>query len=131
MTTAIKSRLDDLATERDALREQKRLLEAEIKNLDTQLAANEQAMIEIADELGLDRFAVGNLTFSISEQTVGNVEEWDEVYDYIRAHDAFYLLQRRLSNAAYKELLDSGGTLPGVVPFTKRSLNMRKTAARA
>ena len=123
-----KARLDDLAAERDALREQKRHLEAEIKTLDAKLSTNEQAIIELADDLGLDRFAVGKLTFSISEQTVGNVEDWDDLYQFIRDNDAFYLLQRRLANAAYKEMLDSGGALPGVVPFTKRSLNMRKSA---
>ena len=123
-----KARLDDLAAERDALREQKRRLEAEIKTLDAKLSTNEQAIIELADDLGLDRFAVGKLTFSISEQTVGNVEDWDDLYQFIRDNDAFYLLQRRLANAAYKEMLDSGGALPGVVPFTKRSLNMRKSA---
>ena len=128
MTTTTKNRLDDLATERDRLREAKRTLEAEIKRLDTLLATNEQEIIKIADDLGLDRFAVGKLTFSISEQTVGNVEDWDDLYQFIRDNNAFYLLQRRLANAAYKEMLDSGSALPGVVPFTKRSLNMRKSA---
>ena len=126
--TTTKTRLDTLASTRDSLREQKRLLEAEIKTLDAQLSANEQEIIELADDLGLDRFAVGKLTFSISEQTVGNVEDWDDLYQFIRDNDAFYLLQRRLANAAYKEMLDSGSALPGVVPFTKRSLNMRKSA---
>lgn len=126
--TTTKTRLDTLANTRDSLREQKRLLEAEIKTLDAQLSANEQEIIELADDLGLDRFAVGKLTFSISEQTVGNVEDWDDLYQFIRDNNAFYLLQRRLANAAYKEMLDSGSALPGVVPFTKRSLNMRKSA---
>ena len=126
--TTTKTRLDTLASTRDSLREQKRLLEAEIKTLDAQLSANEQEIIELADDLGLDRFAVGKLTFSISEQTVGNVEDWDDLYQFIRDNNAFYLLQRRLANAAYKEMLDSGSALPGVVPFTKRSLNMRKSA---
>lgn len=128
MTATTKNRLDDLAIERDRLREAKRTLEAEIKQLDTLLATNEQEIIEIADDLGLDRFAVGKLTFSISEQTVGNVEDWESLYQFIRDNDAFYLLQRRLANAAYKEILDGGDSLPGVVPFTKRSLNMRKSA---
>lgn len=126
--TTTKTRLDTLASTRDSLREQKRLLEAEIKTIDAQLSANEQEIIELADDLGLDRFAVGKLTFSISEQTVGNVEDWDDLYQFIRDNNAFYLLQRRLANAAYKEMLDSGSALPGVVPFTKRSLNMRKSA---
>lgn len=128
MTTTTKQRLDDLATERDTLREEKRELETKVKALDALLATNEVSIIEIADEMGLDRFAVGKLTFSISNQVVGNVEDWDALHAYIKENDAFYLLQRRLSNAPYKEILDSGESLAGVVPFTKRSLNMRKAA---
>lgn len=128
MTTTTKQRLDDLATERDRLREAKRAHEARIKELDGLLASNEADIIAVADELGMDRFAVGKLTFSVSEQLVGNVEDWDALYEHIRENNAFYLLQRRLSNAPYKEILDSGETLPGVVPFKKRSLNMRKSA---
>ena len=126
--STVKARLDDLANERDALRETKRGIEQQLKELDALLATNEQAIIEVADELGLDRFAVGKLTFSISEQTVGNVEDWDDLYQFIRDNNAFYLLQRRLANAAYKEILTGGDNLPGVVPFTKRSLNMCKSA---
>lgn len=128
MPTTTKQRLDDLATQRDTLREAKRLLETQVKDLDAQLAGNETDIIEIADEMGLDRFAVGKLTFSISNQVVGNVEDWDALHEYIRENNAFYLLQRRLSNAPYKEILDNGDSLAGVVPFTKRSLNMRKSA---
>lgn len=128
MTTTTKQRLDDLATERDTLREEKRELETKVKALDALLATNEVSIIEIADEMGLDRFAVGKLTFSISNQVVGNVEDWDALHEYIRENNAFYLLQRRLSNAPYKEIFDSGESLAGVVPFSKRSLNMRKAA---
>lgn len=120
--------LADLANRRDALRDRKRELEAEVKVIDKELAANELAIIERLDEMGVSRFAVGKLSFSISENTVGNVEDWDQVHAYIRDNNAFHLVQRRLANAAYKELLDMGDSLPGVVPFNKRSLNFRKGA---
>ena len=120
--------LADLANDRDVLRERKRELEAEVKLLDQALAANELAIIERLDEMGVNKFAVGKLSFSISENTVGNVEDWDQVHAYIRDNNAFHLVQRRLANAAYKELLDMGEELPGVVPFNKRSLNFRKGA---
>lgn len=120
--------LADLANDRDNLRERKRELEAEVKVIDQALAANELEIIERLDEMGVSRFAVGKLSFSISENTVGNVEDWDQVYAYIRDNNAFHLVQRRLANAAYKELLDMGDSLPGVVPFNKRSLNFRKGA---
>ena len=120
--------LADLANRRDALRERKRELEAEVKSIDKALAENELLIIERLDEMGVNKFAVGKLSFSISENTVGNVEDWDQVHAYIRDNNAFHLVQRRLANAAYKELLDMGEELPGVVPFNKRSLNFRKGA---
>lgn len=126
IATPTKSRLDTLAEERDRLREAKRELERQVTALDEQLKANEQDIIEIADQTGLTRFAVGKLSFSISENTVGQVEDWDQVYDFIHQNRAFHLLQRRLSNAAYKELLDAGEAPEGINPVTLRSLNMRK-----
>jgi len=120
--------LADLANRRDTLRERKRKLSAGVDKLDALLAANEQAIIERLDGMGVNKFAVGKLSFSISENTVGNVEDWDGLYGYIKANNAFHLIQRRLANAAYKELLDMGDELPGVVPFTKRTLNFRKGA---
>jgi len=117
-----------LANRRDDLREHKRELEAQVKVIDQALAANELEIIERLDEMGVNKFAVGKLSFSISENTVGNVEDWDRVHAYIRDNNAFHLVQRRLANAAYKELLDMGEELPGVVPFNKRTLNFRKGA---
>lgn len=119
--------LAHLANRRDDLRERKRELEAEVKVIDQALAANEQEIIERLDGMGVNKFAVGKLSFSISENLVGNVEDWDQVYAYIKGNGAFHLIQRRLANAAYKELLDMGDELPGVVPFTKRTLNFRKS----
>lgn len=127
-TTPIKSRLDVLAEERDRLREAKRALEAQIKELDEQLKANEQDILEIADQMGVSRFAVGKLTFSISENVVGHVEDWAKLYDFIWQNKAFHLLHRRLSNAAYKELLDAGEAPAGVNAVPMRSLNMRKAS---
>lgn len=119
--------LADLANQRDVLRDRKRELEAEVKSIDKALAENELLIIEKLDGMGVNKFAVGKLSFSISENIVGNVEDWDQVYAYIKDNNAFHLVQRRLANAAYKEMLDGGDELPGVAPFTKRSLNFRKT----
>ncbi|MFV1943437.1 hypothetical protein VPH49_21735 [Pseudomonas luteola] len=120
--------LDVLAAQRDELNMQKRALENQIKLLNGALEDNEQAILALAKNMGLDRFAVGKLTFSVSRQIVGNVKDWESVFAYIKENDAFYLVQRRLSNASYKELLDAGTTVPGVEQFEKVALNMRKLA---
>lgn len=117
--------LATLASARFELREAKRELEKQVKVIEQQLTANEYELLEAADAVGLTHFRVGNLSLSVSEQVVGNVEDWDQVYAYIKDNDAFHLLQRRLGNAAYKELLDMGNPPPGIVPFTKRSINLR------
>lgn len=120
--------LGELTDERDQLRERKRQLNAGLKAVDAMLKENEQAMLDALDEQGVEATRVNGVSISISEQVVPTVENWDQVYDYIRQHDAFYLLQRRMNTGPYKELLDMGEELPGVTPFTKRSINMTKRA---
>lgn len=119
-------RLDVLAAKRDELREIKRDLEAQLSDIKSQLDDNESEVIQMLDELGVNKFSVGKMSFSISETLVGNVQDWDQVHEFIRENNAFHLLQRRLSNAAYKELMDLGEAPGGIEPFTKRSLNFRK-----
>lgn len=128
MTTESRREMEALANQRFQLREQKRELEAAVRDIEEELAENEQVLLAFAEELGLDKFSVGKLTFSVSNNVVGNVTDWDQVYAFIKEHDAFHLIQRRLANAAYKEILETGDGLPGVEPFVKRSLNMRKSA---
>jgi hypothetical protein len=123
--------LNELALERDNLREAKRELEQQVKALDELLAVNEFNILEAMDAQGVTRTGVGPYSMSVSEQTVGNVQDWDEVYNYIHRTHSWHLLQRRLANAAYKEILDSGQVLEGVEPFVKRSLNFRKSSSKS
>lgn len=119
--------LADLATMRDDLRTQLKTVQDEEKRLKALLDENEELIIAQLDAQGVTRSGVGPYSMSISQTTVGNVEDWDQVYGFIRENDAFHLLQRRLANAAYNELREGGEAVPGVVPFEKRSLNFRKT----
>lgn len=122
--------LADLALARDDLRTQLKAVQDEEKRLKELLAENEQAIIEQLDAQGVTRSGVGPYSMSISTSIVGNVDDWDQVYAYISAHEAFHLLQRRLANAAYAEMLEQGEALPGVEPFEKRSLNFRKSSGK-
>jgi len=122
--------LADLALARDELRTQLKTVQDEEKRLKELLAENELAIIEQLDAQGVTRSGVGPYSMSISTSTVGNVVDWDQVYAHIHEHEAFHLLQRRLANAAYAEMLEQGETLPGVEPFEKRSLNFRVSSAK-
>jgi len=39
-------------------------------------------------------------------------------------NDALYLLEKRVAVKAWRELIDSGKTVPGLVPFVKRRLHL-------
>jgi len=45
----------------------------------------------------------------------------------MKENDALFLLQRRPAAAAYRELLESGQTIPGVEPYTQRQIGLRKS----
>ena len=62
---------------------------------------------------------------TITETTVAQVKDWDSFYEFVTENDALFLLQRRVANAAYRDLIDAGETVPGVVPFVKRALSVR------
>lgn len=57
---------------------------------------------------------------------VPQVKDWDAFYGYVRKTKRTDLLQRRLSEGAIGELLDSGVKVPGVQNFTAVSISLTK-----
>lgn len=109
------------------LREEIRELEDEVKEKKAVLDAKSEAMLGRLREEGMDLARGTRATVSVKETVVPQVENWDEYYRFIRRNNAFYLLERRAAAAPFRELLESrkGKPVPGVVPFTKRTLNLR------
>lgn len=65
-------------------------------------------------------------TAVISEEEVAQIDDWDAVFNYIHENGAFYLLQRRFNNAAWRELKETEGTVPGTSPLKIRKIALRK-----
>ena len=61
---------------------------------------------------------------SITEVVTAQIEDFDALCKYIKRSGYFHLFQRRVSDPAYRELLESKGAVPGLAPFTKRNLNL-------
>lgn len=117
--------LGQLIEHREQLRDQKRALAAELKDVDADLYANEGAILDALDTAGLEHAKINGVSVSISEQQMPNVEDWDKLYKFIKDNDAFYMLQRRVSTGPYREMLTMGEEVPGVQPYTQRKVNMR------
>jgi hypothetical protein len=107
------------------LRNKKRDLEASIKSLEGQIEDLQSQLLEEMEAAGVDKFSGKLGTVSISTNVVANVEDWDALYPYIAKNKLWHLLQRRVSDPAYRELLDAGKKIPGVQPFSKKRLNLR------
>jgi hypothetical protein len=109
--------------------DRKTKLRAEIAALNKQVdfleqheKAIDQALMAKLDEEGTTKASGRTGTVSISESVVPTVRDWESFYDYIKANNYFHLLERRPSATGCRELFERAGAIPGVEPFTKRSL---------
>lgn len=107
------------------IREKVRKLEADIKLLNEEKDAISAALMEQMDKEGVTKSAGKNASVTISEAVVPSVENWDEFYKYIHRKKFYHLLERRPSVSGCRELFDKSGRIPGVVPFTKRTIQLR------
>lgn len=107
------------------LRLQKSGLEEKLKELVSKINELELKLIEQMDTEDTTRGAGKLATVSITESVKPSVEDWDSFYAYIHRHKYYHLLERRPSVTGCRELFESKGKIPGVVPFIQRKLNIR------
>lgn len=113
--------IDKMAETRD----KKRVLESSIKELDGVIADLESQIMESMAAQGVDKMTGKLASVSITTNTVAQVEDWDAFLAYVYKMKFGHLLQRRVSDPAYRELLEQGKKVPGVQPFSKARLNLR------
>lgn len=63
---------------------------------------------------------------TVSNKEVQQVEDWDAFYKYVKKHDAFELMQRRLAVGAVEERIANGEKLPGVKAFNVPQVSINK-----
>ena len=86
----------------------------------------EQEILDALSATGQQGAKTTTKTISITQQTVPSKVEWDQVYAYIKEHDAFDLLQKRLAITSYKDRLEIGEDVPGVTTRELPKLSVRK-----
>ena len=112
--------IEALIAKRDALtaiEQQAKALKKEEDALKFKLMAamEEQGTKSVSNERGAVR---------INAYTVPDVTDWNAVCDYIRKTDSFHLLPGKLAAIPYREVLESGEEIPGVVPFIRKTLTL-------
>lgn len=113
------------------LRNQISDLNSQVKELEAKKRTMEDELMATMGEVGLTLAQTPFGTVSISDAIVPNTTDWGEFEEFVYQNRAIYLFQRRLSSTAYREELKLREKIPGVEPFTKRTLSLRKPKAKA
>lgn len=116
--------LGTLVDELHALREQKRAKEEELKAIEQEMADKERDLLNRMEREGVSKMSGSAATVSMSESVKPTVEDWNAFYDFIHRHKLYHLLERRPSVLGCRELFESKGAIPGVVPFKQRRLRL-------
>ena len=99
-------------------------LNAQVKELKSQRAEIEDEIIADMAESGLTLARTDFGTVATKKSIVASVTDWETFEDYIYENRALYLLQRRTSSPAYRELLETDGEVPGTEPFEQITVSL-------
>lgn len=116
------------------LREKRRELAKKDDELKKQYDEIEQSLLQRLEAEGMDKATGKKATVSRSTSVVANVTNWESFHEFVKKTGFFHLLQRRISEPSYREVMTLAETdkkmkklldAAGVEPFTKVSLNLR------
>jgi hypothetical protein len=93
----------------------------DLKAVKLTIENNLKAELEVGEAA---KFA-GIGTVSMKEEIQPVVTDWDALYAYVKETDAFYLFQRKVNGAPFRDALAAGISIPGLEPVTVRKLNVR------
>jgi enamine deaminase RidA (YjgF/YER057c/UK114 family) len=115
---------------RDAKETRKKQMDAEIADLDAQLAAVEQELLEICKTTGQDGGKTQFGSFTRAVKTRYWTSDWDSMYKFIREHDAPDLLERRIAQGNFAQFIqENPDKMPaGVNIESKYSITVRRSS---
>lgn len=122
LTGTIGSMTDQLIT----LRDEKRALEEKIKKIEDEYNEVAEQLMGKLDGEGTDKGAGKKGSVSVSVSVVADVIDWDAFNAWVIKTKNIHLYQRRVADAAWRELFEQKGVAPpGTQAFRKKRLNVR------
>lgn len=116
----------DIISKLAEVRDERRRISARDKELVAEWRALEMELLVRLDEQGMLKASTQAGTASITETVLPQVVDWEALHAHIQETGDFHLLQKRPAAAAFRELHQSGITVPGMEPYTKREISLRK-----
>jgi len=106
------------------LREKKRALEEQVKEVEQELAVYTESLLESMTAQGLTSGRGDKATASITSTVCANIQDWDVLTAFVKKTGNFQLFQRRVSDPAFRELLAKKGVVPGLAEYNNIRLNL-------
>lgn len=117
---------------RDAIAEKEEQHKAEIATLKDQLEVVGTALLDVCNRLDVDSLRTHAGTVSRRVSTRYWSSDWSAMYEFIKEHDAPFLLEQRIHNGNMKQFLeDNPEVLPvGLQADRKFVVHVRKPTAK-
>lgn len=112
------------------LKERKKAADKVVKDIEAEITALETQIFEMLDSQETRKGEGKKASISITSSIQASTENWEDFMKFVQAGKRndkaayLHLVQRRVSVEAYRELLALGVNVPGIAPFTKRSLSV-------
>jgi len=115
---------------RDAKYAAQNELNAKIKELDDQLDKVSQALLDLCKENSLDGFRTEYGTVSQIIKADYVTDDWESFYKFVKDHDAYNLLHKRINQSEMKSFLEENPDLHPEGLNVIRSYTIRVTRPR-
>ena len=106
--------LNELSQALFGYKAEKKRLNDRITEMNREIRDLELRIWTLMDEDELLKFTTNDGTIYLSPQIVPKVVDWDAFYGYIYKNQAYHMLERRPSRAAFRELYEAHKPVPGV-----------------
>lgn len=111
-----------------ALRADRLDLTKRVDAMKSEEASLRSRILEELDDIGLAKASGAMATCGVTMSIQPMVEDWDKVHEWIREHNRFDMLQKRLSIVAWRDLVqDSGELVPGTLVTEVRDVSLTKS----
>lgn len=108
------------------VRDERRLIAARDKVLVAQWDGLKVQMLALLKEQGTEHTGTSAGTATKTTTKHAKVTDWDKFHAWIRESDSFHLLQRRVAEAAFREMLEAGmDAPPGVEAVDVDDISLR------
>lgn len=113
---------------REAREAKKREFDAQDAEFVRNLTKLETALLGSLQSQGLTSVRTEHGTVYTQIDVKPRVDDWDQVYAFIRAHDAFEALERRIKKTFVQEHIEAHGAAPpGVSVFSETVVRVRRS----